>query len=92
MKQAIHPPCGLVIFRDPSADAWFPTHTTIVGRLGEGRPTGAVCGDKVVCPVGGVDVSNANHPFWTGRRRDVDNEGRVEQFNRRHGARHGVAR
>ncbi|MDQ4112199.1 MAG: 50S ribosomal protein L31, partial [Actinomycetota bacterium] len=36
-------------------------------------------------PVVDVDVSSASHPFWTGRGRVVDTEGRVERFKRRYG-------
>jgi large subunit ribosomal protein L31 len=37
-------------------------------------------------PVVDVDVTSASHPFWTGRGRVVDSEGRVEKFNRRYAA------
>ncbi|MGF1654373.1 MAG: 50S ribosomal protein L31 [Actinomycetales bacterium] len=31
-----------------------------------------------------VDISSASHPFWTGRGRVVDTEGRVAAFRRRY--------
>ena len=37
-------------------------------------------------PVVDVEISSASHPFWTGRGRVVDSEGRVEAFQRRYGA------
>jgi large subunit ribosomal protein L31 len=43
--------------------------------------------DGEAYPVFDVDVSSASHPFWTGRGRVVDTEGRVEAFNRRYGKR-----
>ena len=36
-------------------------------------------------PVLDVDISSASHPFWTGRRRELDSEGRVERYRRRYG-------
>jgi large subunit ribosomal protein L31 len=35
-------------------------------------------------PVIDVEVSADSHPFWTGRVRTLDSEGRVERFNRRY--------
>lgn len=42
-------------------------------------------GDGREYPVIDVQVSSASHPFWTGRTRTIDSEGRVERFNRRYG-------
>lgn len=86
MKQGIHPPYGPVVFRDPSAGTSFLTQSTIVGRLPAGHPT-VVWDDGRTYPVVDVDVSSASHPFWTGRSRLVDTQGRVEKFNRRFGGR-----
>ena len=36
-------------------------------------------------PVVDVDVSVHSHPFWTGKGRVLDSEGRVEAFERRYG-------
>jgi hypothetical protein len=32
-----------------------------------------------------VDISQAGHPFWTGRTRAADTEGRIARFRRRYG-------
>jgi large subunit ribosomal protein L31 len=40
----------------------------------------------VTYPVVDVDVSSASHPWWTGKGRVLDTEGRVEAFRRRYGA------
>lgn len=88
MKQAIHPAYGPVVFRDRSTGATFLTRSTIVSRLAQDHPrlapedaaTGAAS-----YPVVDVDVTSASHPFWTGRGRVVDSEGRVDRFNRRYG-------
>lgn len=85
MKQRIHPAYGPVVFRDRSADLTFLTRSTIVGRLPEGHPR-VTWEDGATYPVVDVEISSASHPFWTGRGRVVDSEGRVERFNRRYAA------
>lgn len=35
----------------------------------------------------GVEICSACHPFFTGKARLVDTEGRVERFNRKYGRR-----
>ncbi|WP_299053293.1 type B 50S ribosomal protein L31 [uncultured Nocardioides sp.] len=83
MKKDIHPAYGPVVFRDRSADLLVLTRSTLVGR--QDGPTVEL--DGATYPVVDVDVSSASHPFWTGRGRVVDTEGRVQAFQRRYGAR-----
>jgi len=78
MNKNIHPAYGPVVFRDKSADFAFLTRSTLTSDETvewEGR----------TLPVIDVDISSASHPFWTGRGRVVDSEGRVERFKRRYG-------
>jgi large subunit ribosomal protein L31 len=42
--------------------------------------------DGVTYPMVDVDVSSGSHPFWTGRRRPVDTESRIQAFQRRFGS------
>lgn len=84
MKQAIHPTYGYVVFRDRSADTAFLTRSTMAARLGAEHPR-VDWSDGQSYPVVDVDLSSASHPFWTGRGRIVDSEGRVERFARRYG-------
>jgi large subunit ribosomal protein L31 len=81
MKQRIHPEYGDVAFRDRSSGSVFLTRSTLVGRAGDR----SVQVDGVTYPVVDVDISSDSHPFWTGRARTLDSEGRVEKFNRRYG-------
>lgn len=81
MKAEIHPQYGPVVFRDRSADWTLLTRSTLVDSVGGER----IEIDGVSYPVIDVDVSSASHPFWTGRGRVVDTEGRVEAFRRRYG-------
>ncbi|MDF9715056.1 type B 50S ribosomal protein L31 [Nocardioides sp. ChNu-153] len=83
MKQGIHPTYGPVVFRDRSADQLVLTRSTLAGRTG--GETVEI--DGTTYPVVDVDVSSASHPFWTGKGRVMDTEGRVEAFRRRYGAR-----
>lgn len=81
MKQGTHPAYGQVAFRDRSTGTVFLTRSTLVARAG-GR---AVDIDGTSYPVVDVDISSDSHPFWTGTARTLDNEGRVERFERRYG-------
>lgn len=78
MRPGIHPHYGQVAFRDRSADLVFVTGSTLTSREN-------IEIDGVTYPVIDVDISTSSHPFWTGKGRVLDTEGRVEKFNRRFG-------
>lgn len=78
MKAGIHPDYHPVVFRDRSAGVAFLTRSTITSS----RTIDWEDGQSY--PVVDVDVSSASHPFWTGRTRVLDSEGRVERFRRRY--------
>lgn len=80
MKKNTHPSYQLIVFRDKVAGTAFLTRSTL-------SPSETVEYEGKVYPVYDVDISNESHPFWTGRGRVVDTEGRVERFNRRYGSR-----
>lgn len=84
MKHNAHPAYEPVVFRDRSADSAFLTRSTIVSRLAADHPR-VEWTDGSSYPVVDVDISSASHPFWTGRGRVVDTEGRVEKFRHRYG-------
>jgi large subunit ribosomal protein L31 len=79
MKKGIHPAYAPVAFRDRSGDLVFVSSSTLTGS-GE-----TIEVDGTTYPVVDVDVSTASHPFWTGKGRVLDTEGRVEKFHRRYG-------
>ncbi len=81
MKQG-HPTYGPVAFRDVTTGTITVTRSTLAGR--PGLPTVDV--DGVTYPLVDVDVTSASHPFWTGRQRTIDTEGRVAAYARRFGA------
>jgi large subunit ribosomal protein L31 len=81
LKQAIHPAYGPVAFRDRSTGRVVLTRSTLVsGRI---EKTVEIEGRSY--PVIDVDVSSHSHPFWTGKARTLDAEGRVQAFERRYG-------
>lgn len=86
MKQGIHPPYGPVVFRDRATGDLVLTRSTLAGRS-DGTPAHTVELDGVTYPVVDVDTSVHSHPFWTGRGRVLDTEGRVQAFERRYGRR-----
>ncbi|MFC5822298.1 type B 50S ribosomal protein L31 [Nonomuraea insulae] len=79
MKKNLHPTYRPVVFRDPSVDFAFLTRSTLTSdrtiEWADGR----------TYPVVDVDVSSASHPFYTGRGRILDTEGRVQRFNKKYG-------
>lgn len=80
MRKGIHPEYRAVVFRDRAGDFAFLGASTL-------RGTDTIEWEGETYPVVDVEISSASHPFWTGRGRVLDAEGRVEKFNRRYGAR-----
>ena len=69
-----------LVFRDKSAGLVLLTRPTA-------QATQTIDYEGARYPLVDVEISSASHPFWTGRDRLVDTEGRVERFNRRYGRR-----
>ncbi|MFT4298152.1 MAG: type B 50S ribosomal protein L31 [Aeromicrobium sp.] len=86
MKKNLHPAYGPVVFRDTSSGATVLTRSTLAATTEE-----TVEIDGVAYPVVNVEISSDSHPFWTGKGRVVDSEGRVEAFHRRYGTGGGRA-
>ena len=81
MKPDIHPSYRPVVFRDRSADFAFLTRSTATsGQVIEWT-------DGNSYPVIDVQISSASHPFWTGRQRMLDTEGRIEKFRAKYNKR-----
>jgi large subunit ribosomal protein L31 len=79
MKKGIHPKNYRdVVFQDQGADeAWLtrstvPTTKTIQWEDGKEYPLFT------------LEISSHTHPFYTGKQRFVDSEGRVEKFQRKY--------
>jgi large subunit ribosomal protein L31 len=78
MKKNLHPEYRQVVFRDNSAGLMFRTGSTM-------NSSRTIEFEGEVYPLVDVEISSASHPFWSGRERIVDTEGRVERFRRRYG-------
>ena len=79
MKANIHPPYQKVVFHDTAADSYFVVGSTIkTSRTIEyqGKTMHYVT----------IDISSESHPFYTGKQRVNQSEGRVAQFNKRFGS------
>jgi len=78
MKKGIHPESyRLVVFKDMSNN-----HTFITRSCANTRETVEVEGVKY--PLIKIEISNASHPFFTGKMKLVDTAGRVDKFKKRY--------
>lgn len=79
MKKGIHPEnYRFVVFKDMSTETTFLTRST--------APTKEtiVWEDGNEYPLIKVEISNASHPFYTGKNVFVDTAGRIEKFKQRY--------
>ncbi|MCY4523710.1 MAG: type B 50S ribosomal protein L31 [Halobacteriovoraceae bacterium] len=78
MKKEIHPKYRPVVFKDVSTDFAILTRSTV--------PSNETIKweDGQEYPLYKVDVSSSSHPFYTGKQRIVDSEGRVEKFKKKY--------
>ncbi|MEV5768720.1 type B 50S ribosomal protein L31 [Micromonospora sp. NPDC052213] len=81
MRSGIHPDYNPVVYRDRAADFAFLTRSTATSDQT------IEWTDGNTYPVIDVQISSASHPFWTGRRRMLDTEGRVEKFRAKYARR-----
>lgn len=80
MKKDIHPEYRSVLFHDLSADTFFLLGSTIkTGRTYQWT-------DGETYPYVALDVSSASHPFYTGKQKVSQTEGRVAAFSKKFGA------
>ena len=78
MKKDIHPKnYRLVAFKDMSNDHTFITKSAVNTRE-------TITIDGVEYPVVKLEISNASHPFYTGKMKLVDSAGRVDKFMNRY--------
>lgn len=65
------------MFRDNATGEQFLTRSTLTS-------TQTIVLDGQEFPLIRMDISAASHPFWTGRARQLDTQGRIEGFHRRY--------
>jgi large subunit ribosomal protein L31 len=78
MKQGIHPKYRKVLFVDTATGNEWVTRSTMSSS--EKRE---VDGEEL--PVVRLEVSSFSHPFWTGKIRELDADGKIDRFRRRFG-------
>lgn len=80
MKKEIHPDnYRLVVFKDVGAEAaWLTRSTVATEKTIEWE-------DGKEYPLYNIEISSASHPFYTGKQKFVDSEGRVERFQKKYG-------
>ena len=77
MKKDIHPKTQEVVFKDASTGFQIITTSTVYTK------------DKIevngkTYPCVNFDVSSSSHPFYTGKQRLLDTEGRAERFMKKY--------
>lgn len=79
MKKGIHPEVRTVVFKDVSCDYSFIGQSTM--KSGET----VQWEDGKTYPLIKVEISSASHPFYTGKQRVMDSEGRIDRFKKKYG-------
>ncbi|HDP35308.1 MAG TPA: type B 50S ribosomal protein L31 [Candidatus Hydrogenedentes bacterium] len=80
MKKGIHPKnYREVVFMDVGADVKWLTRSTV-------ETTRTIEFEGKEYPLYTLDLSSHSHPFFTGKQKFVDSEGRVERFQKKFGA------
>ena len=80
MKPDIRPEYRDVLFHDSSSDTYF-----VVGSTVQTTETKVHKGQTY--PYMTLDISSASHPFYTGKQKVAQSDGRVARFNKRFGDR-----
>ena len=77
MKPDIHPEYHKVLFIDSATGDEWVTRSTLTSK-----ETREVDGEEI--PVIKLEISSASHPFWTGKMRELDADGKIDRFRRRY--------
>lgn len=79
MKKEIHPETRTVVFKDISCDYSFLGTSTMNSQ------EKVKWEDGKEYPLIKVEISSASHPFFTGKQRVMDTEGRIDRFKKKYG-------
>ena len=77
MKPDIHPDYHKVLFVDSATGKEWVTRSTLTSK-----DTKVVDGEEI--PVVRLEISSYSHPFWTGKLRELDSDGKIDRFRRRY--------
>jgi len=78
VKPEIHPDYHKVIFVDSATGTEWESQSTLTSK--ETREL-----DGVEVPVVRLEISSVSHPFWTGKMRELDTDGKIDRFRKRYG-------
>ena len=78
MKEGIHPDYHKVLFVDTATGHEWVSRSTKTSS-----ETKEVEGEEL--PVVKLEISSHSHPFWTGKMRELDADGKIDRFRRRYG-------
>jgi len=79
VKPGIHPDYHKVLYVDTATgDEWISRSTLTSKEKRE------VDGEEM--PVIKLEISSHSHPFWTGKMRELDADGKIDRFRRRYGS------
>ena len=79
MKQEIHPNYQTVVFMDTTTGFKFLSGST------KGSSEKVEWEDGNTYPMIRVEISSDSHPFYTGRQKITQADGRVDRFNKKYG-------
>jgi large subunit ribosomal protein L31 len=79
MKKDIHPKLFDVVYKDISNDFQF------LGQSTQTSKEMVKWEDGKEYPLLKVEISSASHPFFTGKQRVMDTEGRIDRFKKKYG-------
>ena len=79
MKKDLHPVLRDVVFKDISCDFAFLSQSTMNSN------ETIKWEDGKTYPLIKVEISSSSHPFFTGKQRVMDTEGRIDRFKKKYG-------
>jgi large subunit ribosomal protein L31 len=77
VRKGIHPDYHKVLFVDSATGQEWITRSTLTSA-----ETREIEGEQI--PVVKLEVSSFSHPFWTGKLRELDSDGKIDRFRRRY--------
>jgi len=77
VKAGIHPEYHKVLFIDSATGDEWVTRSTLTSK-----ETREVDGEEI--QVIKLEISSFSHPFWTGKMRELDTDGKIDRFRRRY--------
>jgi len=79
VKPGIHPEYHKVLYVDTATGDEWVSRSTLTSK-----ETREVEGEEM--PVIKLEISSHSHPFWTGKMRELDADGKIDRFRRRYGS------